>query len=184
MLAALWWLHPSQPALADSESRLENAIKAGFLFNFARFTTFDTRLPASTDFSFCVDLNAIDPEAFSDWENETLDGRMVAVRFTGAMPPILPGLACDVLYLGKQSVASLSELIGLRADGSTPLLVAETEGFARSGGHIELYREGRNLRFRINIGQMRRDGLNISAQVLKLAQIVETDESAEGGRGD
>lgn len=60
---------------------------------------------------------------------------------------------------------------------SLPILtVSDIEGFARSGGMIELVVEGKNIRFVINQEKAKEKGIAISSQLLALAkEIVATD---------
>ena len=52
------------------------------------------------------------------------------------------------------------------------LIVGDMEGFARSGGIINLVMTEGKVHFEINVSAAERAGLKISSKMLKLAQIV------------
>ena len=78
--------------------------------------------------------------------------------------------SCHVLFV----TARFSNVEGIRKQlaGSPVLLVGDTNHFAHSVGHINYYRRGASVRFEINDGRAKADGLRIDAKLLKLARIV------------
>ena len=60
------------------------------------------------------------------------------------------------------------------------LTVGETEDFARQGGVIAFYSEGKKIRFEINADLARRLGLKISSELLKLGKVVGAEAPAGG----
>ena len=59
---------------------------------------------------------------------------------------------------------------------SRPVLtISEIRGFADAGGAIQLFRDKDRIRFRINRDAARDRGLTLSARLLDLAVIVDTE---------
>jgi hypothetical protein len=56
--------------------------------------------------------------------------------------------------------------------GHTGLIVAESIEAARHGAHIGFYLEESRVRFAINETELRKDKLEVSSELLKLAKIV------------
>jgi len=59
-----------------------------------------------------------------------------------------------------------------KVQGQSVLIVGDMEGFARSGGIINLVMTEGKVHFEINVSAAERAGLKISSKMLKLAQIV------------
>jgi hypothetical protein len=85
---------------------------------------------------------------------------------------------CHVLFFGSSESAQMGQILA-RASEQPTLTVGDTEGFARRGGMINFTRRGSRLGFEINRAAVLRAGLNLSSQLLKLAELV-----PEEGRGD
>jgi hypothetical protein len=84
---------------------------------------------------------------------------------------------CHVLFVGSLEPARLEQILS-RASAQPTLTIGDAEGFARRGGMINFTRRGSRLGFEINRGPVRRAGLNLSSQLLKLAELV-PDESGD-----
>ena len=78
----------------------------------------------------------------------------------------------------RRETARIDQVIA-RASAQPTLTVGDAEGFARRGGMINFTRRGSRLGFEINRGAVRRAGLDLSSQLLKLAELV-PDESGGG----
>lgn len=65
--------------------------------------------------------------------------------------------------------------------GSSALLVGESEGFAGRGGQIQFFIEDKKLRFSVNLDALQRTRLRVSFKLLALAKIVH-DASPETQR--
>jgi hypothetical protein len=88
-----------------------------------------------------------------------------------------PGEAggCHVLFVGETEAAHAEQVVA-QVSARPILTVGDAEGFARRGGMINFTRRGSRLGFEINRSAVRRAGLDLSSQLLKLAELV-PDES-------
>jgi len=161
----------AQPAPAE-----ENAVKAAFVYNFAKFTDWPDELwTKAGKLRLCV--------------AGTGDGFAQAVAALGSKPPVR-GKEVEVLTISRaEDAPSCHILVVAGRDGmaqwargvrNAPVLtVGDGEGFAASGGVIGLFAEGEKLRFEVNQDAAQRAGLKLSSQLLKLARLV---KDAPGGK--
>jgi hypothetical protein len=171
VLAAVLLAVPLMAARGGPAARPDAALKAAFLFNFAKFTDWPA-LAAAVPIAVCVVGDDDIAEAFV----ETVRGQLVSGHKLELSRP--PGSAewraCHLLFIGdgelRRSVA------GLDAIRTLPVLtVSDGKGFAQSAGIIELYPEGGKMRFAINVEAAERSGVRISSRLLGLARIVRSE---------
>ena len=82
---------------------------------------------------------------------------------------------CHILFIPADQDEKLVAAILKRAQGSATLIVGESEGFAHRTGMINFYVGDNRLRFEINKGAAEKAGLKISALLLRLGKVVESD---------
>lgn len=82
--------------------------------------------------------------------------------------------ACDFLFIGRSESTPLSSTLQA-LDAAQVVTVSDIEGFARSGGMVELALrpDGSGLQILINRRAGRDAGIEFNAQLLRLAEIVE-----------
>ena len=79
--------------------------------------------------------------------------------------------ACHLLYIAGSEDAQLPKLLSALADRPV-LTISDHDGFAERGVIINLFQEGRYVRFQINLGAVTRSKLSVSSKLLRLARIV------------
>ncbi len=160
------------PAAADVR---ESAIHAAFVLNFARYVEWPAgALSPERVLDVCF-LSAAEPvgREIAAFKDRPVQGQRVEVH-RGVRVADLG--ECDVVYLGEQDEYRLQE--ALRALTGQPVLtVGSLKGFAPAGGMIGLYREADRVRFEVNLDAVNRNGLRLSAQLLKLARIVHSGDT-------
>lgn len=145
------------------------ALKAAFLFNFAKFVEWPAGESQNGPLCLCV----LEDLAVEDSLEQLING----APFSGRSVTLLKGArtrslrGCHVLYVGETDqmpiAATLEEL------KNTPVLtVGDGEPFARGGGMIGLFIENGRMRFAINPDAAQRAGLKLSSRLLNLARIV------------
>jgi len=155
----------------DSPLSQEIRLKAAYVLNFLRFTTWP-RTGATTPVIVCV---AAPPAMIAGIDaavaGKKLADRGIAVR---AVAPTESLSGCDALYVvGEALPASLSNV-----SAAQPMLtIGDGAGFVAHGGMSGLFVEQNRLRFSVNLGQARRAGLEISSGLLQLAASVENNPS-------
>lgn len=153
-----------------AQTASEYSVKAAFLYNAPKFVDWppeDVATPVFTigilgDDPFGADLDQL--------RNKTIKGKRIVIRrFTS----IDNATDCQMVFVSaseqRRLVAVLSRLRGLPV-----LTVSDLGGFAVAGGILEISMDRNRLTFVVNNRQAKRQGLRISAQMLKLArEIVE-----------
>lgn len=129
------------------------SLRAAILFKLSSYVEWPEDVLGDT-FCFSVLGDSALREHLSDLaKGKSLHGRPVTVTNT-------PG--CPVLYSS-----------GTGADPALGVLTVGTNaGFARSGGMLELVRDGSRIGFEINTGRATAAGLKFSSKILKLAKAV------------
>jgi hypothetical protein len=149
----------------------EVSLKSAFLYKFIHYTDWPNQaLGAVADpIAICV----IEQDELA----EALEGA-VSGRTSHERPVIVRRVAdadavggCHVLFVGSLDPAQLEQVLA-RASAQPILTIGDTEGFARRGGMINFTRRGSRLGFEINRSSVRRAGLTLSSQLLKLAELV------------
>jgi len=166
-------------AQPSSEPVNEYAVKAAFLYNFAKFVEWPSQAFAGPDDRIVVCIYGKDP--FHGLLEETLLGRMAGQRefVLRRFKKLLYLETCHILFVSSASEKQLREL--LQTIERMPILsVGERPGFVEMGGIVNFSLENNKVQFEINIDNARRANLRISSRLLALAKIVR--DGGMGGR--
>lgn len=160
------WLIPSQSVPAIET---ENALKAGFLFNFARYSEWSRAQDTQTEFVLCSpDKHFID-----------VASAVLAKRMVNHLPihSIIVNLTetdlsqCQVLFITSDTLSlwQSAELTPL----NNIMVVGETEDFIEQGGHIRFFLSGGKIRFEVSPAKLTQANINMSSKVLRLGRVVD-----------
>jgi hypothetical protein len=165
----LWFVAPAN-ALENEQKRL---IKAAYVYNIAKFTRWPDSTPndlRSTPLSLCI--AGEDELGLEGLRGKVVKKQPLEIHFIkSAYVP----RNCHMLYVSTSLLASRSinylELI--QSINNFPVLtLSEIPDFARQGGGFELYQSGGQTRFIINLGVIRRAGLEVNPRLLNLAVVI------------
>lgn len=173
LLAALLALAPGNRAgAAEPGSAREYQIKAAFLYNFTKFVSwpedgFSGRrdplrlcIMGRDPFGSVIDIST---------KGKLVKGRAIMVRRVQQISDVS---GCHLLFVSASENGHVTEIVDFVSD--LPILtVADGGDFAKRGGIINLVISGNKIRFEINPHAASRAGLQLSAQLLKLARIVD-----------
>lgn len=172
-------------SFAFSASRVEAQpneykIKAVFLFNFLQFVEWpEDAFPYPTS-PLRIGVLGNDPFGAAldaAVQDETIEGRKLTVERS----PRLEDLQhCHLLFISGSETRRLDSVLA-QLDRQPVITVGEADGFARRGGVIGFYSDGRKVRFEINPVAARRKGLKLSSELLRLGRLVEGQSAAKGG---
>jgi hypothetical protein len=158
---------PSEAA-AGGDAVAASALKAAFLYNFAKFAEWSqptSRAP--------VVLCVVGDDAIVAALVETVRGQNINGHTLEVSRPQESNTwrSCHVLYLADAEIRrSAGGLSGIR---TLPVLtVSDGKGFAEAGGIIELYLEDGRMRFAINLDAAERSGVHLSSRLLALAKVI------------
>ena len=144
----------------------EQALKAAFVYNFARFTNWPDGWPASEPFVICVLGDAV-----ADELERVVKGRQLAAHaiMVSRSTPGGPHRACHLLYItGIPSSQAAPMVAGLR--DAPVLTISDIDGFNDGGGMAQLFFERGQLRFSIRLDPVKRARLQISSKLIVLAK--------------
>jgi len=164
---------PVLAAQAATDVTLDVAVKAAFLFNFAKFTEWPT-LPAGARILFCV----VGDEAVTAALGGTVRGQNVGghVLDVSRAPDVAEWRTCQLLFVADTEIQRVSG--GLAGIKTLPVLtVSDHKGFAQTAGIVELYVEGGRMRFAINVDVAEQAGLRLSSRLLGLARVIRNGRS-------
>jgi hypothetical protein len=155
------------PRAAVAQDVTEPALKAAFIYNFAKFTTWPADLPATDSFSICV----LGDPAVGDALERAVAGRRLFDRpvTVARVAAADSKSACRILYVSGLPVRQASDVVGELRD-SPVLTISNIEGFASSGGMTQFFFEHGQLRFRIHLESAKRARLQISSRLLIMAR--------------
>ena len=170
-LGAALFATPGIAAKKDSDEPPDVALKAAFLFNFAKFAEWPA-LPVGAPILACV----VGDDRIAAALVETVRGQNISGHTVEVSRPqdSATWRTCQLLFI---SDAEARRAAGGLADITTlPVLtVGDGKGFSQAGGIIELYVEGQRMRFAINTDAAERAGLRLSSRLLGLARVVRDD---------
>lgn len=168
LIAALLLLALVRVAAADTS--LEYRVKAGFLFNFAKFVqwpedTLAPHEPIRLGLLAPPDVCATIEQALA---GKTLGSRPLAVERLAQMSDRAPP---HMVFVHRSMSPDERRLANL-AEGHGILVVGETPDFAVDGGVIGFTTRGDTLRFQVNLAAARHARLQLSGQLAGLAEVV------------
>jgi hypothetical protein len=165
------------PGYSGEDAYGEYEVKAAFLLNFARLVEWPRGAFEGEHTPLVLGVLGNDPF-------EGALGAVVEGRTAGTRPIEIRALSsldevgrCHIVFVTNPEPAPVPRIL-VAAEGSSVLLVGDTEEFAREGGAISFYREDGKVRFAINRRAAELAGLKISSRMLKLAKLVPEGSSA------
>jgi len=166
----------SDVIVAQPLSLSEYEIKAAFLYNFAKFTEWPPETFSGENDSLVIGVLGRDP--FGDVlekviGGKTIGGRPIAIhrfRYSGFFE------RCHILFVSESEISRLRDIFQ-RLQKASVLTVSDIPEFAQKGGMIYLYPKENKIRFAINISQVEKARLKLSAKLLNLSQIVKEERN-------
>jgi hypothetical protein len=157
------------PMAAAPQDVTEPALKAAFIYNFARFTEWPAGAIADgAPLVLCV---LGDPAIAGALERavkeRTLAGRSIGVAQTAPDWKSLAG--CHLAYVAGVTASAAAKIVAGLQD--TPVLtISEVAGFTQMGGIAQFFFENGQLRFDVQLESAKRARLQISSRLLALAR--------------
>lgn len=173
LLGGLLPLLASVAGQGAESAALEYKVKAGYLFNFAKFIDWPaSALPAAdTPFVIAVlDAGEAAPVLEALFAGKNVNGHPVQVKAVSAAS--LPKDA-QILLVTRAAGKTPEEIREAMGDAPT-LLVGETEQFAERGGAIAFVREEESVRLTLCLEHTASAGLKVSAKLSNVAKAVKS----------
>jgi hypothetical protein len=154
-----------------SEQLPEYQVKAEFIERFTRFIEWPR---GASSGPFVIGVLGTDPfrgHLDKMASGRKIKGRPIEIRRFRDLAEVD---SCHVVFISSSERGRLPAILG--RTGAHPILtVADTSGFASSGVLVNFYTSGDTVRFEMNELAIERSGLRVSAKLLKLARLVETE---------
>lgn len=154
-------------ARADTEFE----VKAAYLVNFAKLVEWPaSAFPAGkgTLIVGVVGRGGVSEELGLAVSGASVGGRAIQVRHVSAADGAALA-ACHVVFVTE---AERVEIVVAAVQGRPVLVVGESEDFVRRGGAIGFVKDGGTVKFEANPKAADRNGLSISAKLLRVARSV------------
>ena len=141
-----------------------NALKSAFIYNFAKFTQWQTIAQPETTWKLC----------YFD-ENSSSNLNLISKKQLTKKPiEIIPlhkvkdAVDCHIVYIDSDHRSILPRLFIALQDSAT-LTISDTTGFIDMGGMIEIVPNNDRLQFKVNYKKLTQENLKLNSNVLKLA---------------
>jgi YfiR/HmsC-like len=175
------WTSTADAQAGDADSS-EYLIKAGFIYNFAKFVEWPSAAFSQPDSPIVIGVLGADP--FGNVldrivEDKKIGPRGFVVRRYKWGKELKDLKDCKILFVSASEKTHIDEIL-LSVKGLPILTVGETPGFAERGGVIRFTLEDNRVRFEVNVDAAHQADLNISSRLLTLAKII--PQTAATGR--
>jgi hypothetical protein len=150
----------------------ENDIKAVFLYHFTQFVAWPEAAFPQPDSPFVIGLVGADP--FGTALNSIVGGESVGRHpvTVQTVNDVTAEYRCQILYFTEDA----ENLLDLRRLRTAPVLtVGESDSFYKKGGMIQFFLDRRRVRLKVNLEEARAHSLEISAKLLRVADVTEWD---------
>ena len=154
-------------------------VKAAYLFNFGRFTTWPAAGAGGESAVFGVCVLGRDPfGAALDAmvTGEMIDGKRVTVR---RIARAADTEGCRILFVSASEDAELAHILQTLV-GSRILTVSDLPQFVERGGMIQFVSDGKKIRFTVNVPAATQAGLTLSSELLRVAAAVRANPKPGG----
>ena len=146
----------------------EQAVKAGFVYNVTKYVIWPSRVSSDDHFNLCVLGDANLGGSLKSLQDKLVANKPLVLRRWVKSNSLQ---TCHMVFVAEDSTKDMSDL--LQQMNHLPVLtISDSAGFIDKGGMVGLIRNGRRVGFEVNLTAVRAAGLNMSAQLLKLAKTV------------
>jgi hypothetical protein len=150
----------------------EYELKAVFLYHFTQFVVWPEAAFPDPDAPFVIGLvgaNPFGPSLEGIVGGESVGRHRLTVK---NVSDVTTEFRCQILYFTPEG----ENLLDLRRLRTAPVLtVGESDSFYRKGGMIQFFIDRRRVRLRVNLEEARAHSLEISAKLLRIADVTEWD---------
>ena len=154
---------------ASEHQQGEYQVKAAFLYNFARFTSWPEH--SNSEFRLCVLGDDPFSEALDALVGKTIHNEPLAIARLDHSSELN---GCELVYISTSYTDKLDEVIAQLREQAI-LTVSDIDAFIDHGGIIGFRVIDNKIRFEINTSAAAMAGLSISSRLLSLASRVSMD---------
>ena len=161
---------------ADSPAALEYRVKAGYLFNFAKYVEWPTNSLPETNSPIIIgvmDAAEAMPAIQEVLANKSANGRPIVVK---VITTPSPADGCHILFVSRTAKTSPAKVRAALGPVAT-LIVGETDLFAEQGGMIGFVRDEEAFRLNLNLESVTNTNLKVSSKLASVARLVKTQRT-------
>lgn len=173
LLLWCWCASLAGQALAEESlynSTVEHEVKAAFIHNFTKFIDWPPEVFEAEDSPFRIGILGTGP---IDNSLMNLNGKKVQKRSleVSRAKNLNEVSQYHVIFVNPSEKGRMQSILRT-LKGTGILTIGDTAGFAGQCGIVNFYLKSGKVRFEINIEASRRENLQISSKLLRLARIV------------
>jgi hypothetical protein len=168
------WAPIANAQTGDAPDSSEYLIKAGFIYNFAKFVEWPSAAFPQADSPIVIGVLGTDPfGSVLDRlvQDKKIGQRGFVVRRYKWGKDMKDLRDCQILFISASEKAHTDEVVQF-VKWLPILTIGETPGFAERGGVIRFTLEDNRVRFEVNVDAAHQADLNISSRLLTLAKII------------
>jgi len=153
----------------------ESQIKVALVYKLLHFIEW----PPSQDLKICIyGANDEDASSFKSMPETTEFGGELNIIFIYKNDDSEIKQSCQIFFFSDNTSEDIQKILTNMVN--TPsLTIGESDQFIRQGGMINLIRKDSTLRFEISVSALKQAGLDISSQILRIADQIYTNEHGE-----
>lgn len=157
-------------AFGEPKGYSEYKIKAGYIYNFARFIKWPEKSFESHPSSFLLCLIEGDPfgSQFNRVEGKSITGKKLTIKRLKTDDNLKQ---CQILFIPSAKETQMSSIIN-SLDDSHVLTVGDIQDFHQVGGMVGLIKKDDQVKLEINLKATKQRELRINAKLLEIATIV------------
>ena len=162
----------SLPLPAQAQDNREYLIKAGFLYNLAKFLDYPAGSFKNDTCPFILLIYGTDPfgSALEAIRDKPVKGRKLVVKQAQRLDQLEEA---HMVYIGSSEKKNLKSIF-TALSGRPVLTVSDLNSFAQAGGMVGLVTAEEKIRLEINLESVKTSRIGVDFQLLKLARIVGT----------
>ena len=169
------WLACSELAMAQEKQKFTDYdLKAVYLFRFTQFTDWPANAFTSTNAPIVIGIVGDDPfgKTLDDVvKGESVRGHPLVIKRLNSSDDLQ---SCQMLFICRNEKEQLPALLQ-KLKGNPILTMGDDDGFAESGGMVNLVLVDGKVKLEINPAAAEQAGLQISGKALRLAHIVKSN---------
>lgn len=156
---------------AEIQSSREYKLKAGLIYNLAKFVVYPKSSFEKNSDRFTVGILGKDPfgnEMDILVDKTILDKKIKIIRYEC----IKDIKNCHMLFISRSEKANVKSILE-KAEQKSILTISDMEEFAENGGMINFVTINNRIGFKVNLRRVRKAELKLSAHFLKLATVID-----------
>lgn len=176
VLSSIFFVLIGGNQMTQAQVDYQYPLKAAYIYKFTKFISWKNWADHDTEFI----IGILGDSEIYPYLNQIAAQKKVRSKVIVIEVHALRGLEaaktinyCDILFVPFENAEYLDILTTI-ADDNT-LLIGESNHFAERGGGINFVNFNNKLRFELNKSAIQRNGFKVSAQLLKLAILVEEE---------